>query len=95
MFKYPIQSHSLAAWKIQVAVDSRSPTSLEIATANALFKSLGDGTNTTTPATAAAQHLGGRDSVLSLATDLQIILMDAMDMATTIFPLKATTMCKG
>ena len=95
MFKQPIPPHSLAAWKTQVAVDSHSPTSLAIATANANLRSLGDGTNTTTPVNIAGHHLSGRDSILSFATDLQSILGDAMDMATTMFPLKATTPCKG
>jgi len=35
------------------------------------------------------------DSVLSLAADLQIILGDAMQMATTMFPMKADIPCKG
>ena len=35
------------------------------------------------------------DSILYLAIDLQQILGDAMDMATTMFPLKATTPGKG
>ena len=39
--------------------------------------------------------LGDRDSILSLATDLQSILGEAMHMATTMFPLKAGTPNKG
>jgi hypothetical protein len=38
---------------------------------------------------------GDRDSILSLATDLQNILRDATHMATTMFPLKAATPGKG
>jgi hypothetical protein len=92
MFKYPIPPHSLAAWKLHLAVDSHSPTSLAFATANAILMSLGDGTNTLTPENTAGQHLGDRDS---LATDLKNILGDAMNIATTMFPLKATTPCNG
>jgi hypothetical protein len=39
--------------------------------------------------------LGDIDSILSLATDLQNILEDAMHMAKTMFPLKAGAPGKG
>jgi hypothetical protein len=95
MFKYPIPPHSLAAWKTRVAVDSHSPTSLAIVTANAILRCLKDGTHIATPANTTGQQLGDMDSILSLATDLQNIRGDAMDMATTMFPLETTTPCKG
>ena len=78
-----------------MVADSHSPTYLAIATANAILLSLGDSTNTSTPANIADQHLGGKDFILSLGTDLQNILGDAMGMATAMFLLKATTHCKA
>jgi hypothetical protein len=85
MFKYPIPPHSLAAWKIQVAVDSHSPTYLAIATANAILNSLEDSTPKSKPATTPGQHLGGRWSIFSLAADLKNTLGNAVDMPKTMF----------
>jgi hypothetical protein len=48
-FKYPIPSHSLAEWKARVVVDSHSPTTLAIATANAIVRNPEDGMNIATP----------------------------------------------
>ena len=94
IIKYPIPMHSLATWKTRVAVESHSPTSLVIATANAILRNLEDGTTVVTPENTAGQQLGGMDSILSLATDLQQIQGNATDMATTMFTLKDTTPCK-
>ncbi len=74
----------------QVAVDSHSPTSMAIATAIAILNSLEDRKHESKHATTPGQHLGGRESVLSLAADLQNILGNARDMAKIMFPLKAT-----
>jgi hypothetical protein len=41
-FNYPIPAHTLASWKIKVAVDSNSPTALAIATAKAILDNLED-----------------------------------------------------
>jgi hypothetical protein len=95
MFKYPIPPHSLTAWKTHVVVESHSATSLAIATANAILNSLGGSPPKSKPANTPGHHLGGREAILSLAADLQNILGDAMDMAKTMFPLKATTSNKG
>jgi hypothetical protein len=95
MFKYPIPPHSRAALKTQVAVDSHFPTSQAITTTSAILNSLGDSTTTQNPANIARHHLGVRESILSLVADLQNILGDAMDMATTMFPLKAPIPRKG
>ena len=95
MFEYPIPLHSLAAWKTRVAINSHSPTTLAIATANAILRNLEDGTNIATPETATGQQIVGGDSILSLAADLQQVLGDAIDMVPTMFSLKATTACKG
>jgi hypothetical protein len=94
-FKYPISPHNLGAWKSQVAVDSYSPTSLAIATTNVILTSLGDSLNSSNITDPTGPMLGERNYILSLATYLQIILEDAMHMATTMFPLKAFTPCKG
>ena len=93
-FKYPVPSHSLDEWKAKVAVDSHSPIHLTIATAHAILSSLADGVPTVTHATT-SQQLGGRESILSLASYLHQILDDAMSLATTLFPLKANTPRKG
>ena len=78
-----------------MAVDSHSPTSLAIATANVILTSLGISTNPSNTTAPTGPLLGDRDSILSLATDLQNIIGDAMHMVTTIFPIKAGTKCKG
>ena len=94
MFKCPISPHYLTEWKARVVVDSLSPTKLAIAIANAILRNLEDGVTAAPPANT-SQQIGGRDSILSLAADLQRILDDAMSMATAMFPLKASTPCKG
>jgi hypothetical protein len=90
MFKCPISPHYLTEWKARVVVDSLSPTKLAIAIANAILRNLEDGVTAAPPANT-SQQIGGRDSILSLAADLQRILDDAMSMATAMFPLKANT----
>jgi hypothetical protein len=83
-FKYPIPPHTIAAWKSHVEIDSHSPTSLAIVTANAILTNLQDPTNPTDTPDPTEHVLCGRDLILSLATDLQTILGDAMHLATTI-----------
>jgi hypothetical protein len=92
---YPIPSHTLAAWKSQVAVDSHSPTSLTLATANVILTGLEDTPSPFTTADLTGPRLGDRDSILSLATYLQNIFGEAMHMAMNMFPLKAGTPGKG
>jgi hypothetical protein len=84
-FKYPIPPHTLAAWKSHVEIDSHSPTALAIATTNAILTNLQSPTNPSDTRDPTEPVLGGRDSILSLAADLQNILVDAMHMATIIF----------
>jgi hypothetical protein len=84
-FKYPISPHTLAAWKSQAEIDSHSPTSLAIATANSILTNLQGPTNPSDTRDPTEPVLGGRYSILSLAADLQNILGDAMHMATTVF----------
>jgi hypothetical protein len=73
-------------------MDSNSPTLLAIATAGAILDNLADPLATTGSTEGdTGVHLGDRESILSLASDLQNILGDAMDLATTMFPLKAST----
>jgi hypothetical protein len=76
-------------------VDSYHPTLLAIATANAILTRIADTQTSLTTAAHTGARLGGRDSILSLAADLQNILGNAMNMATTMFPLKAGTPTKG
>ena len=76
------------------SLDSPSPIRQTIVTANVILRILEDGVTVATPAIA-GQHIGGKDSIISLATDLQQILDDAMSMATAMFPLKDSTPCKG
>jgi hypothetical protein len=95
MFTYPIPLHNLAACKWQVAVVSHSPISLAIATANAILTSLRDSPNPSNTLDPTGSLLGDRDSIILLDTDLQNIIVDVMHVATTMFPLKASTPCKG
>ena len=90
-FKYPIPPHTLAASKSHVAIDSHSPTSMAIATANATRTHLRDCTNPSKTKDPTGPMLDDRDIILSLATYLYTILGEAMHMATTMFPLKAGT----
>ena len=78
-----------------MAVDSHSPTSLAIATVNAILTSLGDSQNPSNTADPTGPLLGDRDSILSFANDLQNILGDAIHTAKTMFPLKTNTPCNG
>jgi hypothetical protein len=93
--KYPIAPHTLAAWKLQVEIDSHSPTSLVITTANAILHFLQNPSNPPYTRNPTEPELDGRDQILSLAADLQNILGDAMHMATAVFPLKVATPGKG
>ncbi len=90
-FKYPIAPHTLAAWKSQVEIDSHSPTSLAITTANTILHNLQNPPDPPYTRDPTVPDLSDRDSILSLAADLQNILGDAMHMAMTMFPLKAAT----
>ncbi len=72
-----------------MAGDSHSPTSLGIATANAILGFLGGTTPTPITTEPPTLHMGGRDFILSLASDLQAILGDeAMLLATNMLPHK-------
>jgi hypothetical protein len=73
-----------------VAVDSHSPTTLAIATANAILRNPEDGMNIATPETMGRQ-IGSREFILYLAADLHRILGDAMVMATTTVPSTHTS----
>ena len=95
MFKYPIPSHSLEAWKTQVSLHSHPSISLAIATANAILDNLRDNPHNTTPVPSPHHQLGSTESILSLADDLQNILGEAMDLAKSMLPLKATAPNKG
>ena len=76
-------------------VDSHSPISLAIATANAILTSLEDTTPPPSPFEPINLYLRRRESILSLAIDLQNILGDAMDMASSMFPQKSNTPGNG
>ncbi len=78
-----------------MSVGSYHPTFLAIATANAILNGLEDPQPSLTATIHTGSRIGDRDSILSLAADLQHILEDAMDLATTMFPLKADTPTKS
>ena len=78
-----------------MSVDSYHPTFLAIATANAILNGLEDTQTSPTAAIHTGSWIGDRDSILSLAEDLQHILEDAMNLATKMFPLKADAPAKG
>jgi hypothetical protein len=78
-----------------VSVDTYHPTFLAIATANAILTGIEDTQPSHTAATLTGVRLGDRDSILSLAADLQHTLGEAMDLATKMFPLKAGTPAKA
>ena len=78
-----------------MSIDSYHPTFLAIATANAILNELEDTQPSPTAAVPTGSRIGDRDSILSLAADLQHILEEAMDLATTMFPLKADTPAKS
>jgi hypothetical protein len=77
-----------------MAKDSHSPTSQAIAAAKAILTNLGDSPNLAITTDPTGSMLGDRDSILSLATNLQNMLGDAMHMDTIMFPLKTGTPCK-
>ncbi len=68
---------------------------MAIATANAILANLQGPTNPSDTTDPMECLLGGRDSILSLAADLQNILGVAMHLDTTMFQLKACTPHKG
>jgi hypothetical protein len=95
MFIYTIPEHTLAEWKAQVIVDSQSHISLAIATVNAILASLENIAPPPNLVEPTHHSLGGKESILSLANDLQNMLGDAMALATSMFPKKSTLRARG
>ena len=86
--------HSRWRWKSQVTVDSHSPISLAITTVTDILNNL-EAITTQNHHEHGAHQLGGRESVLSLAADIQTILGDTMTLAMTMFPHKPTYLDKN
>jgi hypothetical protein len=78
-----------------VILDYHSPISLAIATTNAILTSLEDTTPPPNPLEPTHHYPRGREYILSIANDLQNILGDAMDLATSTFSQKSITPDKG
>jgi hypothetical protein len=86
MFQYPIPEHALEEWKSRVAVDSHSATILAKAMALSLLDSLEFPFGEISPEGHRETSQDTTAHVLDLATHLQSILGEVMDMASIMFP---------
>ena len=86
MFRYPIPADTKVEWKSRVAVVSHAAITLAITTARVMLAHLESPDSTTPPSDHLGQILGGKESILFLAMDLQNILGEALDTAVTKFP---------
>jgi len=95
IFKYHIPYPTLADKKVRVEADTHVPTVLAIVTAYGILDTLTPSSLAWNSEKPRQNLLGGRGSILALASSLLNIMGEAMDMATNMFLLKNTTPTRG
>ena len=93
-FRFPDPEQDMETWRSKVAVVSATATALASVMARMLLDSLSTDDNQEQKDTPPSPH-GKEAAILSVASNLQIILGEAMTTATTIFPQKPAAPKKG
>ena len=92
---FPIPEQDIETWRSKIAVDSTAAIALSSAMAHTLLESLSDDDNQGQNNRPPPCPQGVEVAILSIASDLQTILEEAMRTATTIFPQKPAAPKKG